>query len=141
MVGVKVEVAARFDGWRAVVLQTLAEGFDDGARAFRDGIEKEVLAALSSSPEASSQDAKNLKKMAMPFCKFMMQQAREGGASMLNTELPFSEAATITENAAYMQRVLGVGSVEAVDVAGDAAEATYPGNPNLALLFEELALE
>lgn len=141
VVGVKVEVAARFDGWRAVVLQALAEGFDDGARAFRDGIEKEVLAALSSSPETSSQDAKNLKKMAMPFCKFMMQQARDGGASMLNTELPFSEAATIAENAAYMQRVLGVGSVEAVEVAGEAAEATYPGNPNLALLFEELALE
>ena len=33
------------------------------------------------------------------------------------------------------------GSVEAVEVAGEATDVAYPGSPNLALLFEELALE
>ena len=60
---------------------------------------------------------------------------------MLNTVLPFNESSTIAENSQYMQRVLGLGSVEAVEVTGEAADAAYPGSPNLSLLFEELTLE
>ena len=98
VVGVRLEVAPAFSGWRAVVLEALAGLFDAASKTFPDTVFKDVLAALAASPEAGDMPAKKLKQLAMPFTKFKSDQARVGGAIALGLKLPFDEAGVIEGN-------------------------------------------
>ena len=109
VVGVRLEVAPAFSGWRAVVLEALAGLFDAASKTFPDTVFKDVLAALAASPEAGDMPAKKLKQLAMPFTKFKSDQARVGGAIALGLKLPFDEAGVIEENGKPHKRQILLG--------------------------------
>jgi leucyl-tRNA synthetase len=79
-----------------------------------------------------------LKKLAMPFVKFKMDEAVSVGAHVLQERLPFDELACLKENSAFVMQALGLGTFSAfttTDAEASAAAATtkvadaLPGTP------------
>jgi len=121
------------------VLKALAPCYDKSAKGcFTKDALNAVMAAVKSDPELAGENEKTLMKMVMPFSKFMMEKAATAGPSVLDVKLPFGEAATLTENLAYMMRSLKLDALEVKLCDGAApkpqeCDNVYPGNPALVI--------
>jgi leucyl-tRNA synthetase len=77
--GLKLQVAEKFEGWRARGLAAAREAWDESAKKLKEGWMSEASAAAGQDESLAGLDAKGLKAATMPFLKMKGQEADEGG--------------------------------------------------------------
>eukprot|EP00756_Hemistasia_phaeocysticola_P011620 Hpha_TRINITY_DN15133_c8_g6::TRINITY_DN15133_c8_g6_i1::g.127025::m.127025/K01869/LARS, leuS; leucyl-tRNA synthetase len=129
----KVYVAVKYPEWKVSVLDTLNEDWKENGNAFSKTVMKKF--DPKSLPEGSVLKAKG--KNVGIFAAFVMQDAKERGATAFSKELPFDEFVLLRENKDWL---LGKSRLEDIQfLPSDSADASTqeqaaPGHP--AILFE-----
>ncbi|KAK9826880.1 hypothetical protein WJX81_003148 [Elliptochloris bilobata] len=125
-----IYVAARYGGWQEAALGYLASRFDAGGGCFPPDTLGSVLEAVRASGTTGNMPDKALKQTVLPFVRAKMDEAVKGGAQLLATKLPFSEAELISDNCGYLLRVLALEALEVCEASEAAAAAA--GRPHIA---------
>ena len=77
--GLKLQVAERFEGWRALGLAAARKAWDEGSQKLPAGWMNAACAAAGKDESLADMNEKGLKGATMPFLKMKGQEAEEGG--------------------------------------------------------------
>ena len=75
----QVFVGERYIGWQEAVLLVLQRCYSGPSKGFSSNVMSEVLQAVKSTEGMEGLDDKRLKSLVMPFTKYKMEEAQEGG--------------------------------------------------------------
>ena len=81
-----VYVAERYGGWQEVVLNSLADQFDEGKKDFKGelkDVQNTVVEAVKASGTAGAINDKALKGLVIPFAKLKIDEAKKGGKQVI----------------------------------------------------------
>lgn len=80
--GLKLQVAERFEGWRALGLAAAREVWDEGTKKLPDGWMAAACTAAGKDDSLAGLSEKGLKAATMPFLKMKGLEAEEGGSQV-----------------------------------------------------------
>lgn len=120
--------------WQEVVLDVLSEGFDLTSGMFAEDVVSKVISRIQASPSGEGKDEKQIKRFALPFTKFKMEQAERGaGKEALKLTPAFEEAALLEEMKEYLKESIGIEDIQIqqVELAEAMEREVYPAHPQV----------
>ena len=125
----KIVTSSKYLPWQEVVLQVLQQHFDAETESFGESTVGEVISQIQASASGKGKDEKQIKRLALPFTKFKMEQGQQGGGlQALQSAAPFDEAAVLEELQDYLKEAIGLEKIE-IERKDDGELDIYPGNP------------
>lgn len=129
-----VSTGNKYLPWQEIILNVLTERYIPETSTFAEDVVSRVVSELQASPSGAGKDEKQIKRFAMPFTKYKMEQALRGaGLDALRSEPAFDEGEVLEELRDYIQEAVGVETllVKRLTETEAAALDVYPGNPNV----------
>lgn len=128
----KIVTSEKYLPWQEVVLTVLAENYSEASGEFSGETISQVVSKIQAAPSGAGKDEKQIKRIALPFTKFKMDQAMKGaGMAALTLTPTFDEASLLEELREYVQDALGLTSLQIERAVDGVTLGIYPGNPDV----------